>query len=249
MKSLKCFAAAGIAVLFAAGSAQAAIVNPSFETPGLAGWSTVGMAVAADGTIGVSPTDGTFQALLIAGAGSVSPAVIESAVGLFPGDLASLNSLFGLAAPFEGSAIYQTFTAAAGDSVTVDLDFLTNELLGGIDVAYALLTDSGGFFAGFASFGMSGGAPVPSGFTAHSGYSTNGSVTLAAGTYTLSFIALDGVDDAADAGMLIDNIVYTPAAPPPPPAVPEPGSMALALVGLAGLGLRRLRQRRQPIAS
>jgi MYXO-CTERM domain-containing protein len=249
MKSLNCFAVAGIATLLASGSAQAAIVNPSFETPGLAGWSTVGTAVAADGTIGVSPTHGTFHALASSDAGAASIPTIESAVGLSPGTLAFLNFVNSVASPFEGSAIYQTFVAAAGDTLAFDMDFLTNELSSGFDVAYGMVINSLGSPIAVGAITSIGGAPpIPFGFTAHSGYLSSFPFTFpSAGTFTLAFIALDGDDSAADAGLLVDNIIYTPAGPPP--AVPEPGSMALALVGLAGLGVRQLRQRRKAIAS
>ena len=110
--------------LFGSSPAQAAIVNGSFETGDFSQWNTIGNTSIQTSAYGTGPSKGTYDALLSTGETSpVTATSLEDFVGLLPG---SLNSV-GNGDTFQGSAIKQTFSANAGQVLTFDWDFLTNE--------------------------------------------------------------------------------------------------------------------------
>ncbi|GGA04414.1 hypothetical protein [Okeania sp. KiyG1] len=104
-------------------SFEQAIVNGSFEE-GFTGWSTIGDTSIEDISFGTPPSDGNFNALITNGFGAVSDFAIESFLGLTPG---TLDSSLDIIDATEGSAIKQTFFAKAGDILTFDFNFLTDE--------------------------------------------------------------------------------------------------------------------------
>ncbi len=109
-----------------------AIVNGSFETGDFKPWATIGDTSIETEAFGSGPTDGDFQALLSTGVFNTFPVTvpvsdIEKFLGLTGGSLATIPNLPNVDTPTEGSAIQQTFTAHAGDILTFDWNFLTDE--------------------------------------------------------------------------------------------------------------------------
>ncbi|NEP52138.1 MAG: hypothetical protein F6K65_26410, partial [Moorea sp. SIO3C2] len=109
-----------------------AIVNGSFETGDFTEWETIGDTSIQTAAFESGPTDGEFQALLSTGVfNTVSVTVpvsdIETFLGLTAGSLATIPNLPNVDTPTDGSAIQQTFTAQAGDVLTFDWNFITNE--------------------------------------------------------------------------------------------------------------------------
>lgn len=156
-------AAFGIGSLLAAGSVWAQVTNGSFEDGGgsFSGWSTSGNATIQTGALGSGPTHGTFDALLATatdGTGGVPPGLgssgadLETFLGLSAGTLAGLGN----GTPLLGSAVRQSFSVQAGERLSFDWDFLTNQTyndgtnqsiapsLGNNDFAFVMVRPSGG---------------------------------------------------------------------------------------------------------
>jgi hypothetical protein len=132
-------------------SAKAAISNGGFESA-FSNWETIGSTQITTSTFGVEPVKGNNQAFLSTAfeevigldenfnpiiGGSAVPAIF---ISNFPNleeflnisSFLSDNSLddIATAAPIEGSAIKQSFTAVAGQTLSFYWDFLTNESVG-----------------------------------------------------------------------------------------------------------------------
>ena len=220
----------GIALSCVALTAYAGVMNGSFETGDLSGWSTLGSTSTVTGLGDYSPTDGAYAGLLDT-SGTASSASIESALGLASGDLGTLASGNGTS----GSLVYQSFYASAGTVISFDYLFATNELPGPNniynDFAFAsilvdsVLTD----IASVTSTVLT--SPSTSGYFADSGWLTFDHTLSVSGLVTLGIGILDGDDLIVDSGLMIDNIK----------AVPEPSTLALLFLGLLGLALRQRR--------
>ena len=133
----------------------------------------------------------------------------------------------------EGSAFKETFSFSAGDTVSFDYDFLTQEPTSGgaKDFAFIVLLDSMGNLAQYsvivnyadATLATSGaGNP----FGNETGYLTFQLTVPTTGSYTLGFGVVDTGNAATDtnpSGLLVDNIQVTP--------VPEPTTIAFSIAG------------------
>ena len=207
-----------------------AIVNGSFETGDFTPWATIGDTSIETEAFGSGPTDGDFQALLTTGFGSVPVSDIETFLGLTDGSLATIPNLPNVGNPTEGSAIQQTFTAHAGDVLTFDWNFLTEEFTSSFDPA--LFNDFS--FVSIAKM-VDGLADTNSPlfidsltpFLEETGFQSFSYTVETSGTYSLGLGVLDDDDDVVDSGLLIDNVKLTP--------VPEPASI-LGLLALGALG-------------
>ena len=224
--------AAGILPMIAVGnvmisaSAEAAILNAGFEN-GFNNWTTVGNVSIDNGAIGITPPFGSSQALLTTGTGAAPAGTIptlETALGLAPGEL-DANPLF---QAFEGSAVVQEITVAAGETISFNYNFLTNDsnatspLPLPRDYAFVVLD---GTVISLADTSSSSLAASSTAFAQENGYQTYTSDPLAAGTYTLGIGVVDIQDNAVDSALLVD-------APQDdePVTTPEPASTAGVLL-------------------
>ncbi len=186
------------------------INNGSFEN-GLNDWSILGAATIKNSDFGTPPSDGESNALILNELVAVRDDEIEEFLGL---PFASLEDLSG-SFPSEGSAIKQTFLANAGDVLTFDFNFLTDEFtpddlfndfsfvsLSGLD----LLADT------FSSFVES--LTI---FFEETGYQSFSYVIPETGSYTLGFGVTDANDPSVVSGLLVDNVTLTASASTPEP--------------------------------
>ena len=261
MKMLALAAMASVGICATPMARAAALVNGGFElSPDFTGFSTIGNTTlqAADFH---APTEGLLQALISNGTGdatsgnnSVAAAQLETFLNLSAGTLTNPSTYHA----FNGSAIKQTFSVNAGDVLSFNYDFLTNETIvrGGVNDAALLVSLQNG--SGPAMLNVLG-APVgpfmntnpldgANGFAAkETGYKTFTTTIAAAGTYTLGLAVTNANDANFESGLLVDNITITPgnnnggggAVPLPLALLVMP--MGAAVAGLAGKRLRATR--------
>ncbi|HEC28894.1 MAG TPA: DUF4347 domain-containing protein, partial [Gammaproteobacteria bacterium] len=198
--------------------------NVAGATGILTQWQQAGSVSLVDSTFGAGPTQGTAQALLSTANGIGLPS-LESFFGLNQGDLSIMhdrfddtllnNSQTGQAT--EGVGIKQTITVAAGDTISFDWNFLTNEGAGSSYRDYAFvvlgdLTDGGRVLADTTSVLVTSAT----GFSNETGYQTLANqfthTFTKAGTYILGIGVVNLRDGTADSGLLIDNLQRTSAA-------------------------------------
>ena len=122
-----------------AGQGRAGFSDGSFESGTFSAYTTTGNPSVVGVNGPVIPTDGTLQARLVTG--GATPAAIETLLGLSSG---SINSL-GRGNATDGSAIAQVITAAAGDILTFQWNFATNEFVNAIyDVSFFSVVPTSG---------------------------------------------------------------------------------------------------------
>lgn len=244
-----------LAALFtAAAQAGAVTINPSFETGDTTGWTVVGDVSVVNASFGVTPTDGTYQILLTTGAGAVSRADTEAAMGLPNAEIRRIfrRQIYNPGEstgrrPIEGSAIQQSFYADAGDVLTFDWNFLTDEAVpedyytdflwgylempsggtGEAALAHAN-QDPGNFFASASTFNL------------ETGYQTFTFTFTETGTYTLTLGVHDLEDAMFDSGAIFDNFFLSKA--------PEPDTFLLVAGGLLGLAWHARRRKAQRVS-
>lgn len=99
------------------------IVNNGFEAE-FTGWKTIGQTTTENFAFASSRgTEGLYQAFLSTGEDAAPVSSLESFLGLEANSLNKLSE----GEPIEGSAVRQEFTAQAGDLLTFDFNFLTDE--------------------------------------------------------------------------------------------------------------------------
>ncbi len=185
------------------------IDNGSFETADFEGWSTIGDTSIETDDLGIFPTNGTYQALITTGdsdaGGSVEDSDLEEFLDLAPN---SLDGLVGSDAfAFEGSAIKQTFTVEAGDIVSFDWNFLTNEGTPSTTFNDTAFLNVDGFTFELADTGSNFvNAPDVDGFSEQTDTQTLTFAIATAGTYTIGFGVVDVGDGIVDSGLAIDNV-------------------------------------------
>lgn len=234
MKLIKSLSAALLlGALFTIPVSHAGVLNGGFNA-GLTGWSSLGdVAVLSGAAVLTTASLDTDDAPAASGAFNISgsaaaplgvPGGLEDFAGLPLGAL-DPDPAAGTWA-FEGSALGQALTVQAGDSLSFDWTFASNEdpLSGMNDYAFVLIGDILTVL-GDAAGGASG---------QHFSH-TFGS----AGNVKLVFGVVD-VDDYVGTSRLGIDAVRIDAAQ----NVPEPGTLALGLGGLL-IGAARLRHKRK----
>jgi hypothetical protein len=204
--------------------ASANITNGGFETGDFTGWSTIGVTSIETAAYGAGPTEGSYQALITTYDGSVSDYTIEMFLGLAAGTLDGLID----ANATVGSAIKQTITASAGDMLTFDWNFLTDEVEAGDDVPdFAFVSIVSNFSEILADAVSSTFVPSDTPFFDETGFSTFQYTFQTSGTFTLGCGVMNEDDEAVDSGLLLDNVTI----------IPEPAT--ICLLGLGALSLLR----------
>jgi hypothetical protein len=235
----------------AAGSANAAVVNGSFEV-GLLGWSLAppsgAMAGVENASFGVTPTDASLQAFIeTSDVDGAAAAAVEAFFGL------PFDSIAELGNTPRGVAIGQAVNFSAGDVLSFDWNMLSLELTqDGIVSSFAdfavFVADKTVFplhdvnqmdFVPSAAF-LRGSPATETGYRSVSyTLGTDGPQLLGFGVFNTS-------DIAAQSALLIDNVRVTPA----PISLPGAGGLmlgGLVLAGAAALSGRRAgRVRRRP---
>jgi hypothetical protein len=196
-------------------------------------------AAAANRPGNPAPNDPNFA--------DVAEATLETTLNLPAGAIhATLPNNF---APTNGSAIYQTFTATAGTTLSFNWNFATNEKIPSqYDAAlYTLQVGSNPAQvfeladttqAGVVNVAGTGVSP----FTMMTGYKTATVVLPSTGTYTVGFISMQTQDDSVASATYIGNVQGGGSISP----TPAPAAWSLGLMGLGFIaiysGVRRLRR-------
>jgi hypothetical protein len=224
--SLKTFA-------FPSASTNATLVNRGFESGNFNGWTTLGTTSIETTTFGSGSTEGNSQALLSTGGATFNGSIVEKFLAL---EDESLNN-FGKGEVTKGSAIQQKFTAKAGDTLSFDWNFLTNEILPPVsfsDFSFASITSSDNSVSSLLE--LADVTDTTSEFSLTEFFQETGFRTFSlklptTATYTLGLGIIDVGDSDLDSGLLVDNFKLT--------SVPEPAN-ELGLLGISALILLRL---------
>lgn len=195
------------------------IENGSFEQD-FKSWNTIGDSSIETRHLGIFPTDGKHQALITTGysdaGGSVTDSDLEEFLDLAPGSLDKLAGNHAFA--FEGSVIKQTFDLKAGDVVSFDWNFLTNESTPDTTFNDTAFLSVNGFTFELADTGSHFvNAHKVHNFDEQTGTKTLTFSVAKAGTYTMGFGVVDVGDANVDSGLVIDDIVVHSSGPSPSP--------------------------------
>lgn len=187
--------------------AQAVTLNGSFETGDFDNWTITGQTSVEDSGLGVTPTDGDKQAALqtFQDSTGIDASEIETFLGLSTGTLINQGAT-------EGSAIKQTVTANAGDTLSFSWNFLTDQ---DPDPTYNDLA--------FFTFNndLTENANIPnmvsfSNLAQETGYQSFSYTISSAGTYTLGFGIVDRGDTTVNSALLVDDVQLQASAVPEP---------------------------------
>lgn len=227
--------------------AAASIVNGAFSA-NLSGWNVAGAASAVGIQGNVIPPGGSTQALIASGTGSVN-SYADVPVATIEADLNLPSGAIHTALPnnysnvTNGSAIWQTFSATAGDVVTFNWNFATNEgvptqwdaalysvRVGSNPATVYELADTTQT-ASLSTTVTGSGLPFSGGkMTGYKQVSIN---IAATGTYTIGFISMQTGDDGVESGTYIANVGGASQAATSVPALSSWGLSILGILLLA----------------
>jgi len=215
------FTVLAAAAIFSARPADGAILNGGFETGTLASWSTVGDTSVVTSAFGSGPTGGAFEALVQGGGAAATVPSLEAFLGA-PGG--SLNAL-GNGITHGGSAIKQTFTATAGQTLKFNWNFITDETPPSIFDDFGFWSLSS--LSTLATANQSG--LIPLGALLQTGFKQTSLVLPTTGTYTLVLGAANVSDTGGLPQLLVDDVTLTSSVPEP---AYGPGIAVVLVVGL-----------------
>jgi len=255
---------AAVTLCVASQSASAALANPGFEGfPDFTGWQTIGntsIQLGADFT--ATAPEGSQEAFL------------SNFTGATPGstgattNIAALDTFVNLSAGTlegqgvkSGSAIKQTFTALANDTITFSFNFGTDDLVRP-DFAFVALQGPGSSTVE-SVFATAGSSPSPAlvntstspdaGFTFASMFDKETgvltktiSVGATGGTFTLAVGVVNSTDTTFTSGVVVDNFIQAAGTGGGGGGggVPLPAGMYLMPLGLVAAGLFSKKLRR-----
>jgi hypothetical protein len=248
--------------------AKAATLNGGFEE-GFTGWETIGNYQIETSSFGSGPVQGSSQAFLSTAFNEVvgldakgnevtgGNAVPISFISGYPNleEFLGISTFFGdtslsdvaTAEPIEGSAIRQTFTAVAGQTLSFSWNFLTNESVGQAavddftypdfnDFAFALLQSGSSSQLISLADTISNFSNSSTVFDNETGFQSFSYTIPTTGTYNLAIGVVDVGEPTRISGLLVDNAQV----------VPE-GSSVLGIVcfGVGGTGLMLKRRKKK----
>lgn len=246
--ALKSFLLAGALALVAlpADAAPIALINQDFED-NLTGWATLG-EVNAVSYANIDP--GNLKWFVQAaefGMAQVDTADeptadIETFLGITNG---SLDAAAGATVLFGGSAIYQDFTGATGDTLTQYWNFVTRDYADYNDLALAVVVPPTGptqimVLASIWDGGVTVGDEGASGWTPFNYTLTE------SGAHRIAFITMNSDDETWDSVLFLDNeagAMENLTLLDPPRPLPEPGTLVAVGLGLAVIAIRARRRR------
>ncbi len=183
-------------------------LNSGFEMGDFTSWQILGNTSIESNSFGSGPTEGTYQALVTNGSGSVSDTEIENFLELTPGSLDGLGN----GDATSGAAIARLLTVSAGDQVSFDWNFLTDEFTPDWtynDFAFVsivpIVSDSFDTLADTYSTFVSS----PTDFNEETGFETFYYTFPTDGMFTLGVGVVDVEDEVVDSGLLVDNFSFT----------------------------------------
>jgi hypothetical protein len=224
-------ACAGAFLTSPAGAAS--INNGGFETGSLSGWTSAGDASVVTSSFGSGPASGTYQALIQGGASGSTPSALETFLAVPGGSLDALGN----GTAHGGSAIAQTFTATAGEVLSFNWNFITDELPPSVfnDFAFWSLNSS------LSTLASANGSTLTlnSSGLLQTGAGEFSVVIPTTGTYTMDF----GVANVSDTGgmpqLLLDDVQLGASTPEP---VYAPG-ITFVMAGMVVVVMLRKRLR------
>ncbi len=192
------------------------IKNSGFELGNFTNWSTLGNTSIQTSDFGKEPSEGNFQALLSTSGSSFSSMALETFLELEPN---SLNN-FGNGSLVYGSALKQTFTANAGQTVSFDWNFLTDQKALDDNQHFAFVSINPFLELADNSSPLLFDSLTP--FNLETDWQTFSFQVAETGTYTLALGIMSAGNSLNSSGLLIDSVSR----------VPEPSS----IFGLMGMG-------------
>ncbi|RUT01531.1 hypothetical protein DSM106972_066280 [Dulcicalothrix desertica PCC 7102] len=179
------------------------IVNGGFENGDFTGWSATGKAMLETSNFGSEPSEGKYYAALSTQFDTVPSYDIESFLNLPYGSLKSLGN----GNIDEGSAMKTSFTAKAGDVLSFDWNFMTNEkdsTLAGDNKDFGFITLNSLPYNATDTSSSLQTSLTP--FSDETGFKTLSIEIPFTGTYTLGLGVVNLGDPIYDSAFAIDNV-------------------------------------------
>jgi hypothetical protein len=142
--------------------------------------------------------------------GAVNAAQLESFVGVSDDDFLGLGN----GNVYNGSALQTSFTALAGQTVSFQYDFLTNENPnGGLNLVndFAFVNWSTGTLTDFSDVASGTFSAGAAGYAYQTGYQDYSFMVNSTGTFTLNIGVANVIDGMNDSALLIDDLMVNRA--------------------------------------
>lgn len=219
-----------LAIGLLAGGNAFAVSNGDF-TVNLVGWDTLGDTSSQSGaallTNAFDANDDNDANFNFSGTAAAYADVLEAAAGLSYGTLGE-NA-------YEGALLKQTFTVNAGDTLSFQWNFLSNEVGAAFsqpDFAFVVINNAVTQLGGVPQASVT---PGLNSFAAQTGWNTFSQTFANAGSVTLALGVVDATDYITTSALMVDQVTLS--------AVPEPGALMLLGAGMVFSGWLERRRR------
>jgi hypothetical protein len=177
--------------------------NVGFENGDLGQWSTSGAVEVVGAGSGAVPTQGSWQASLLATESSVTRFNLETFLGL---SRASLNSV-GNVEVTRGAAMKRTIHMEAGSELALDWNYLTDEPLVNGSQDFAFVSIAPGNLV-FKLAGVSDATDLSNtSLDRETGYNAFRYTFSQSGEYTIGLGVVNEANRFLDSGLLLDNLL------------------------------------------